>query len=100
MRGPSGHECVLTRPPGVDERRNNNIKDGGHCFGFSVTALMMFDKALTRWTTERLLHPRSHCRQRRRPARIAEHSCSRTAQGAGRRAVRTPNQMLDALVAG
>jgi len=97
------NECLLTPPAQAwMNATNNEIKDGGHCFGFSVTALMMFDKALNPQdygapATPQIALPGNIPVQRR----IAE-SFMLQASAKMRAAFigGTPNQILDALTAG
>jgi hypothetical protein len=42
----SGAECVLTPPAQSWMSTTNRGMRGGHCFGFSVTSLMMFERGL------------------------------------------------------
>ncbi len=97
-----GDQCLLSPPAQAWMNEANNGMNGGHCFGFSVTALMMFDHALNPSdyggpTAPLLQLPGNIALQ----GRIAESFILQTSPKVqAAELMGTPNQILDSLIAG
>jgi hypothetical protein len=98
-----GGQCVLTPPAQAwMNATNNDLSQGGHCFGFSVTALMLFDHALSPLdyggpSTPQITLQGNTAIQHR----IAESFMLQTSPKVqAAELTGTPNQILDALIAG
>jgi hypothetical protein len=97
-----GEQCLLSPPAQAWMNEANNGMNGGHCFGFSVTALMMFDHALSPSdfgapSTPLLQLPGNIALQ----GRIAQSFILQTSPKVRAAELEgTPNEILDAMVAG
>ena len=96
-------QCVLSPPAQAwMNATNNDLSGGGHCFGFSVTALMLFDRALSPLdygapATPQIALAGNTAIQHR----IAESFMLQTSPKVQAAEISgTPNEILDALIAG